>query len=58
MQSAPLYFRIKSQMGSNLDAAYSNVCQVNVTPYIIRYELHHTSWIRDKIKVLDLSLFS
>lgn len=32
-QSAPLYFRIKSLMGSNLDAAYSNVCQVNVTPY-------------------------
>lgn len=32
-QSAPLYFRIKSQMGNNLDAAYSNVCQVNVTPY-------------------------
>ena len=34
-QSAPLYFRIKSLMGNNLDAAYSNVCQVNVTPYII-----------------------
>lgn len=33
--SSPLYFRIKSQMGSNLDAAYSNVCQVNVTPYLI-----------------------
>lgn len=32
-QSAPLYFRIKSQMGNNLDAAYSNVCQVDVTPY-------------------------
>ena len=31
--SSPLYFRIKSLMGSNLDAAYSNVCQVNVTPY-------------------------
>lgn len=34
-QSAPVYFRIKSQMGANLDAAYSNVCQVNVTPYLI-----------------------
>lgn len=34
-QAAPLYFRIKSQKGANLDAAYSNVCQVNVTPYII-----------------------
>ena len=34
-QSLPLYFRIKSQKGSNLDAAYSNVCQVNVTPYLI-----------------------
>ena len=37
-QSAPLYFRIKSQMGNNLDAAYSNVCQVNVTPYIIHMD--------------------
>ena len=34
-QSSPLYFRIKSQKGANLDAAYSNVCQVNVTPYLI-----------------------
>ena len=34
-QSAPLYFRIKSLMGSNLDAAYSNVCQIKVTPYLI-----------------------
>lgn len=33
--SSSLYFRIKSQMGSNLDAAYSNVCQVKVTPYLI-----------------------
>ena len=33
--SSPLYFRIKSQMGSNLDAAYSKVCQVKVTPYLI-----------------------
>ena len=33
--SSPLYFRIKSQMGANLDAAYSNVCQVKVTPYLI-----------------------
>ena len=37
-QSAPLYFRIKSQMGNNLEAAYSNVCQVNVTPYIIHMD--------------------
>lgn len=37
-QSTPLYFRIKSQMGNNLDAAYSNVCQVNVTPYIIHMD--------------------
>lgn len=34
-QSSPLYFRIKSQNGANLDAAYSNVCQVKVTPYLI-----------------------
>lgn len=33
--SSPLYFRIKSLMGSNLDATYSNVCQVKVTPYLI-----------------------
>lgn len=33
--SSLLYFRIKSQMGNNLDAAYSNVCQVKVTPYLI-----------------------
>lgn len=33
--SSPLYFRIKSLMGSKLDAAYSNVCQVKVTPYLI-----------------------
>lgn len=33
--SSSLYFRIKSQMGANLDAAYSNVCQVKVTPYLI-----------------------
>ena len=33
--SSPLYFRIRSQMGANLDAAYSNVCQVKVTPYLI-----------------------
>lgn len=34
-EGAPLYFRIKSQLGANLEAAYSNVCQANVTPYII-----------------------
>lgn len=33
--SSSLYFRIKSQMGSNLDSLYSNVCQVKVTPYLI-----------------------
>ena len=33
--SSPLYFRIKSQMGNNLNAASSNVCQVKVTPYLI-----------------------
>lgn len=33
--SSSLYFRIKSQMGSNLDFLYSNVCQVKVTPYLI-----------------------
>ena len=33
--SSSLYFRIKSQMGSNLDSLYSNVCQIKVTPYLI-----------------------
>ena len=50
-QSAPLYFRIKSQMGNNLDAAYSNVCQVNVTPYIIHMD-KMTIWNADKNKEL------
>jgi hypothetical protein len=55
-QSAPLYFRIKSLMGNNLDAAYSNVCQVNVTPYIIHMD-KMTIWNADKDKVLT-SLYS
>lgn len=50
-QSAPLYFRIRSQMGNNLDAAYSNVCQVNVTPYIIHMD-KMTIWNADKDNVL------
>lgn len=50
-QSAPLYFRIKSLMGNNLDAAYSNVCQVNVTPYIIHMD-KMTIWNANKDKVL------
>lgn len=33
--SAPLYFRIKSTEGSNIEPAYSNVCKVNVTPFRI-----------------------
>ena len=49
--SSPLYFRIKSQMGNNLDAAYSNVCQVNVIPYIIHMD-KMTIWNADKDKVL------
>ena len=50
-EASPLYFRIKSQLGANLDAAYSNVCQVNVTPYII----HMNSialWNKDKTDIL------
>ena len=50
-QASPVYFRIKSQTGANLDAAYSNVCQVNVTPYII----HMNSiaiWNKDKNAIL------
>jgi len=33
--SAPLYFRIKSSVGDNMEPAYSNVCKVNVTPFKI-----------------------
>ncbi len=55
--SSPLYFRIKSQMGSNLDAAYSNVCQVKVTPYLI--DMSYINILNaDKDKDADLSLFS
>ncbi len=50
-QSAPLYFRIKSQMGANLDAAYSNVCAVNVTPYLIDMS-YINIWDKDKAKIL------
>lgn len=34
-QTAPLYFRIKSSQGDNMDPAYSNVCTVNVTPFVV-----------------------
>jgi hypothetical protein len=33
--SAPLYFRIKSLEGNNMEPAYSNVEKVNVTPFTI-----------------------
>jgi hypothetical protein len=33
--SAPLYFRIKSVEGNNMEPAYSNVEKVNVTPFTI-----------------------
>lgn len=33
--SAPLYFRIASTTGDNMEPAYSNVCKVNVTPFKI-----------------------
>ncbi len=32
---APLYIRIKSELGSNITPKYSNVMVVNVTPYVI-----------------------
>ncbi len=50
-QKAPLYFRIKSQLGANLDAAYSNICQVNVTPYLIDMS-YINIWNTDKSKIL------
>lgn len=52
-QNAPVYFRIKSQMGANLDAAYSNVCQVNVTPYVIHMNKLTLVNKEDKTTVLD-----
>jgi len=33
--STPLYIRIKSVLGNNLDPGYSNVMTINVTPYVI-----------------------
>jgi hypothetical protein len=33
--SSPLYFRIKSSEGANMEPKYSNVCTVNVTPFTI-----------------------
>ncbi len=50
-QSAPLYFRIKSQMGANLEAAYSNVCTVNVTPYLIDMS-YINIWDQNQTKIL------
>ena len=50
-QKAPIYFRIKSQMGANLDAAYSNVCAVNVTPYSIDMS-YINIWDKEKTKIL------
>lgn len=52
-QNAPVYFRIKSQMGANLDAAYSNVCQVNVTPYMLHMNKLTLVEKEDKSKVVD-----
>ena len=51
-EGAPLYFRIKSQLGANLEAAYSNVCQVNVTPYIIHMNSMAILSSDDKSKTL------
>lgn len=33
--STPVYFRIKSTEGNNMDPAYSNVCEVDITPFTI-----------------------
>lgn len=33
--AAPLYFRVKSSIGDNMEPAYSNVCKVTVTPFRI-----------------------
>ena len=34
--ATPVYFRIRSTEGDNMDAAYSNVCKVNVTAYSVK----------------------
>ena len=47
--SSSLYFRIKSQMGSNLDSLYSNVCQVKVTPYLI--DMSYINILKEKTDV-------
>lgn len=33
--AAPVYFRVKSVQGDNMQPQYSNVCKVNVTPYYV-----------------------
>lgn len=45
-KSAPLYFRIMSRQGKNMSPAYSNVCQVAVTPYTV---------VMNRMAVLDLA---
>ncbi len=50
-QSTPMYFRIKSQLGANLDVVYSNVCTVNVTPYDIDMS-YINIWDKDRTKKL------
>lgn len=37
--ASPLYFRIASRLGSNLNPIYSNLVTVNVTPYFINMSL-------------------
>lgn len=32
---APLYIRVEARLGENIDPTYSNVLEVNVTPYVI-----------------------
>ena len=54
--SSPLYFRIKSQMGANLDAAYSNVCQVKVTPYLI--DMSYINILNEKKDQVLTNLYS
>jgi starch-binding outer membrane protein SusE/F len=50
--ASPLYFRIQSVLGSNLEPAYSNVATVNVTPYQIDMSL---LYVIDKAQVETLS---
>jgi starch-binding outer membrane protein SusE/F len=50
--AAPLYFRIQSKLGANLDPLYSNTVSVSVKPYFIDMSM---LYLLDKAKAVTLS---